>query len=71
VLRCHFERLKRNLTQDDVARGTRIIQSDISAIERGRLNPTLGDLEALSTFFGLPAEALLKEVVPAEEQPQA
>jgi transcriptional regulator with XRE-family HTH domain len=67
VLRCQFERLRQKKTQDDIAHITGITQSDISAIERRRLNPTPKELEALSGALGVPADCLLEEVVPVEQ----
>lgn len=60
-LRDHFRlgrrlaeaRLKRKLTQQQVAKLSRIDQADISNIERGVANPTLGTLSAVAMAVGM------------------
>ena len=46
-------RLKRKLTQQQVAKLSRIDQADISNIERGVANPTLGTLSAVAMAVGM------------------
>jgi transcriptional regulator with XRE-family HTH domain len=68
------ERLRRGLTQEQVATLTHLPQSTISAIERGRVNPSSAEVEALGRAFGVsPASVLLKPVEfhnPADVEPQ-
>lgn len=64
ALRAHFRlgrqlaeaRLKRKLTQKQVARLAQIDQADVSNMERGRANPTLGTLSAVAMAVGMEVE---------------
>ena len=67
MLRCQVRRLDLKKTQYDIERETGIRQSDVSAIERGRVNPTPEELQALSLALGLPVEKLLEEVIFVEQ----
>jgi DNA-binding XRE family transcriptional regulator len=61
ALRDHFRlgrqlaeaRLKRKLTQQQVAKLSRIDQADVSNIERGVANPTLATLSAVALAVGM------------------
>src|SRR5580692_3230269 len=61
ALRDHFRlgrqladaRMKRKLTQQQVAKLSRIDQADVSNIERGVANPTLGTLSAVAMAVGM------------------
>lgn len=63
MTRLRYERRQRGQSQQAIAKLTRIVQPDISKIERGILNPTPTQLEALAGVFGIPPGELLKEVV--------
>lgn len=65
MLRLHFERSHRKLSQAQVARAARIPQPYVSAIERGRLVPTADELQRLAAVFGVPPGDLLKDVAVA------
>jgi transcriptional regulator with XRE-family HTH domain len=45
--------MKRKLTQRQVAKLSRIDQADVSNIERGVANPTLGTLSAVAMAVGM------------------
>lgn len=63
MLRLHYERLKRNLKQREVADLAKFNQSHLSLIELGRLQPTDEQLDRLSRFYGItPASVLLTPV---------
>jgi transcriptional regulator with XRE-family HTH domain len=62
-LRLKFERLKRDLTQEYVARATDISMREYCLIEQGRCTPTEDQLDRLGRRFLItPASVLLKEV---------
>lgn len=68
IFRLHLERLKRRWTQAELGRRAGIRQSDISAIERGRLNPTEDELLRLANALAItPPSVLMKETVLADE----
>ena len=46
-------RIKRHLSQTQVARQAHVDQADVSKIERGVANPTLGTLSAVACAVGL------------------
>jgi transcriptional regulator with XRE-family HTH domain len=63
-LRLKFERHKRGWSQTDLGMRANISQDDISAIERGRLNPTSAELQRLADAFRIyPPPVLMKSVV--------
>ena len=64
MLRCYFERLRRDWSQQDAARASGLAQTTISAIERGRVVPTDDELKALARAFGIaPPHVLLKPTI--------
>jgi transcriptional regulator with XRE-family HTH domain len=63
LLRLKFERIARNLSQNDLANQTGLKQSDISSIERRRLNPTPMELAKLANALLVnPPDVLMTEV---------
>jgi ribosome-binding protein aMBF1 (putative translation factor) len=75
-LRVEFERRRRCLSQDELGQSVRILgglhralkQSEISAIEHGRLIPTDDELEALGRVFQIsPPSVLLKPCILARD----
>ena len=52
-LQIKFERLKRNLTQEEMAERIKISRNAISLIENGKINPTFLVLYAISKEFGV------------------
>lgn len=62
MLRIKAERLRRKLTQQQVAVDNRMSYADVSRIENGRLIPYPGHLKRLSDYFNVSQEELLKEV---------
>ena len=70
-LRLKFERIRRHLSQDQLGRKTGIRQSDISAMERGRLNPTEDELARLANALLInPPSVLLKEIPIRDPEPE-
>ena len=68
ILRLHYERIKRGWTQAELGRRATIRQTDISAIERGRLNPTDDELLRLANALLIsPPSVLLKPTVLPDE----
>ncbi len=53
-------RLKKNLSQGDIATALGVDRAYISNIESGRMNPTLSTLEKLSGALGISSSELLK-----------
>ncbi len=53
-------RLKKNLSQGDLATTLGVDRAYISNIENGRMNPTLSTLEKISGALGISSSELLK-----------
>lgn len=53
-------RLKKNLSQVDLAKILDVDRAYISNIENGRMNPTLSTLEKISNALGISSSELLK-----------
>ena len=53
-------RLKKNLSQGDLATALSVDRAYISNIENGRMNPTLSTLEKISNALGISSSELLK-----------
>lgn len=53
-------RLKKNLSQDNLAKILDVDRAYISNIENGRMNPTLSTLEKISGALGISSSELLK-----------
>jgi len=64
MLRIHFERTRRGVSQTAIAVAAHIPQPTVSQIERGRLQPTPAQLDRLARVFRLEPEDLLREVRP-------
>ena len=57
-------RLRRHLTQQDLAKGLGVAQITISSWERGIREPNFESCQAVADYFGLPLAAIL---VPEEQ----
>ena len=55
------ERLKRNLSQEELAARAGVHRTYIGMIERAEKNITLGNIEKLAKALGVPIEELLKQ----------
>ena len=53
-------REKKNMSQGDIFRVTKIERAYISNLEAGKQNPTLETIEKLATSLGVPVDELLK-----------
>ncbi len=53
-------RLKKKMSQGDIARKLGVDRAYISSIENGRMNPTLSTLEKLAEAIGVNSSELLK-----------
>ena len=53
-------RLKKNMSQVDLATALSVDRAYISNIENGRMNPTLSTLEKISGALGVSSSELLK-----------
>ena len=53
-------RLKKNMSQVDLATSLNVDRAYISNIENGRMNPTLSTLEKLAEAIGVNSSELLK-----------
>ncbi|MDZ4713440.1 MAG: helix-turn-helix transcriptional regulator [bacterium] len=53
-------RLKKNLSQGDLATALNVDRAYISNIENGRMNPTLSTLEKIAGALGISSSELLK-----------
>ena len=53
-------RLKKNMSQGDLATALSVDRAYISNIENGRMNPTLSTLEKISNALGISSSELLK-----------
>ncbi len=68
LIRLHYERIKRRWTQAELGRRAGIRQSDLSAIERGRMVPSEDELLRLANALHLgPPSVLMKPTVLADE----
>lgn len=63
MLRLKFHRIKKDLSQGDLAALTNITRAEICRIETGRSNATQKELLALSKVLGVPADSLMDHVV--------
>lgn len=52
-LKVKFERLKRNLSQEELAFEAGLNRNTIGKIERGEVSPTIETLEKLADAFGI------------------
>ncbi len=52
-LKVKFERLKRNLSQEELAFQANLNKNTIGKIERGEVSPTIETLEKLAEAFGI------------------
>ena len=59
--RIREERLKRNLSQEELAARAGVHRTYIGMIERAEKNITLGNIEKLAKALGVPIEELLKQ----------
>jgi transcriptional regulator with XRE-family HTH domain len=71
VLRIKYERISRNLSQHQMAAFLGLQQPQVSLIETGLLTPTPEQLQRISMALRVRADLLLREVVPADEVPEA
>ena len=55
------ERLKRNLSQEELAARAGVHRTYIGMIERAEKNITLGNIEKLAKALGVPIEELVKQ----------
>jgi len=62
MTRLKYERIKRQLTQQELAVNVGMCYADISRIETGRMKPYPGHLKRLSQYFDIPEDQLLEEV---------
>ena len=53
-------RLKKNMSQVDLATALNVDRAYISNIENGRMNPTLSNLEKIAVALGISSSELLK-----------
>ena len=53
-------RLKKNMSQGDLATALSVDRAYISNIENGRMNPTLSTLEKIARALGISSSELLK-----------
>ncbi len=53
-------RLKKNMSQGNLAIILNVNRAYISKIENGRMNPTLSTLEKIAKALGVPADELLR-----------
>jgi transcriptional regulator with XRE-family HTH domain len=68
ILRLHYERIKRRWTQSELGRRAGIQQTTVSAIERGRINPTADELLRLANALLItPPSVLMNETVLPDE----
>ena len=63
VTRLKLERLTKGISQTEVGSAARIAQPAVSAIERGRLQPTPAQLARLADIFKVAPSDLLRDVV--------
>ncbi len=53
-------RIKKNMSQGDLANALNVDRAYISNIENGRMNPTLATLEKIANALGISTSELLK-----------
>jgi len=53
-------RIKKKLSQGDIARALEVHRAYISGIENGKRNPTLATIQKLADALGISADELLK-----------
>ena len=53
-------RVKKNMSQGDLATTLSVVREYISNIENGRMNPTLSTLEKIANALGISSSELLK-----------
>ena len=53
-------RIKKNMSQGDIARALEVDRGYISNIENGKKNPTLATIQKLADALGVSADELLK-----------
>lgn len=53
-------RIKKKLSQGDIARALEVHRAYISGIESGKRNPTLATIQKLAVALGVSADELLK-----------
>jgi len=53
-------RIKKKLSQGDIARALEVHRAYISGIENGKRNPTLATIQKLAVALGVSADELLK-----------
>jgi DNA-binding XRE family transcriptional regulator len=68
VLRLTFERHRQKLSQQTVAQRADLAQTIVSAIERGRVNPTSRELDAIARVLGVADPAVLLHPVQIQEE---
>jgi transcriptional regulator with XRE-family HTH domain len=61
MIKLELERRKRNLTQKQLGKETKITSAEICRIEKGN-KPFPSHIKRLSEYFNMPEEALLQEV---------
>ena len=57
-LKIKLERVKRNLTQEQVAEMANVSRPTIGSIERGEQSPSFDTMEAIATAFGITVQEL-------------
>lgn len=68
VLRLQYERIRRRWTQSELGRRAQIQQTVVSAIERGRINPTEDELLRLAIALSItPPSVLMKPTIFPDE----
>ena len=65
--RLKFERLTRGMSQTEVGKLVGLTQTEVSQIERRRMEPTSDKLRALARWLDVPAEKLLDETRLADD----
>lgn len=53
-------RIKKKLSQGDIARALEVHRAYVSGIENGKRNPTLATIQKLAVALGVSADELLK-----------
>ena len=57
-LKIKLERVKRNLTQEELAEMANISRPTVGSIERGEQSPSFDTLEAIANAFGITVQEL-------------
>ena len=68
IKRLKLERTTRRISQQNVGEITLVPQPVISLAESGRLIPTDEQLNRLATFYEVPADELLRDVIVMEHR---